>query len=171
MIKNEISKIWKWADLQIIGIALKSFLLKGKKVHNDIILSDSEESLNQSINLAYKSLCEYLCELYSKNPTDPDKTYRHTKGEKNKRKKGEFVKFSFVDDLQDRYIKEWGDNIENAFVLNSKENKTKEQKEAAAQNKEGVKTEKLKRIERINKRIEELIKEREKLKKEIEEYE
>ncbi len=171
MLKNENKKIWKWADLQIVGVALKSFLSKGKRTHNDLILSDCAESLNQSILLAYKNVCEYLCDVYVKNPSDVDLVYRRTRGEIEKRVKGNNAKYSFVSDLQNRYMKDWGDNIENAFIFNSKERKTKAQKESAEQSKEQIRAAKQMRIERINKRISELIAERESLQKELDSYE
>lgn len=169
MLKNENKKIWKWADLQIIAFALKSFLMKGKKTHKDIIISDCAESANNAVEIAYKVICELLCEIYSKNPSDPNRVYRQTKGEKEKREKGISTADAFLDDLQKRYNKDFGESIDT-YILNNKGAKNNARKESAEQSREEIKAEKQKQLERVNKRIAELIAERDKLQKELESY-
>ena len=79
MYNSKDKKIWRFNDKMIIGFALESFLkMKGKKVHDDVLLSDADENLNQSAQLFSSALKESILEGYKKNPSNPDKEYKNT---------------------------------------------------------------------------------------------
>lgn len=168
MLINEYKKIWQHNDKMIIGFALESFLvMKGKKVHNDVLLSDADENLNQTAQLFSSALKESILESYKKNPSNPDKDYKNTTGSKAKKEKRESAKTTFVKELQDKFNNDWGDKIDVDVFSNPKGRKKMLERERMEQTQEDIKAEKKKRICAIKKRIAELTKELETLQREI----
>ena len=166
MYNSKDKKIWQFNDKMIIGFALESFLkMKGKKVHDDVLLSDADENLNQSAQLFSSALKESILEGYKKNPSNPDKEYKNTTGSKAKKEKGESAKAVFIKELQDKFNNDWGDKID--VFSDPKGRKKALSRERKEQTQEEIRSEKKKRISIIKKRIAELTAELETLQKEI----
>lgn len=168
MYNSKDKKIWRFNDKMIIGFALESFLkMKGKKVHDDVLLSDADENLNQSAQLFSSALKESILDGYKKNPSNPDKEYKNTTGSKAKKEKGESAKAVFIKELQDKFNNDWGDKIDVDVFSDPKGRKKALSRERKEQTQEEIRSEKKKRISIIKKRIAELTAELETLQKEI----
>ena len=165
--KKELKKkIWSFDDHRKLGVSLFSFLNKGKEVNKDILLKEEDESFNFLVKELFKNSTEILCSRIRTAGEDPDKYYKSCKGEKTKREKGKKINRLFIEYLNEQYLKNWGEEIEDNYLIDRKKN-NKAKRQRIEETKENIREIKMKQLETMKKQVSKLLKQIEEIEREL----
>lgn len=137
---------WQSSDIASIAVALKSFMLKGYIVNQNLKLSEPEENLSYSAKLFYESLCNMviLNHISEMNGTQGD-----ILGKRQKRQKGVTAAKLFLQDVNESYFNEWGGDITIKDIGKCKERQNKLKSEKIFMTDEETKKQKKIRLQKL----------------------